>query len=104
MVIQSAVRESFFGNQAMAKKLALQREGEPQNPDQKAYRALALALSGEGDHPIRCSTKWQKSPAGEHLCAIRLGPTIRAAVALQKKDPITAIEELRPAEPFDWQT
>ena len=29
------------------------------------------------------------------------GPKIRAAVALQKKDPITAIEELRVAEPFD---
>ena len=100
-VSENAIQESFLGNQDWAKKRLVQPGGAPQDPDQKAFRALALALSGDVDQPQQILDDITKESPDSTYIRFVYGPMIRAAVALQKKDPITAIEELRVAEPFD---
>ena len=101
VICEGAIRESFLGNQDFAKKMALQSLSLAQSGDKKAQSALALALVGEVDRSMEMLDEVAKALPESTYARFVYGPTIRAAVALQKKDPITAIEELRVAEPFD---
>lgn len=101
MVCEGAVRESFLGNQDWAKKMALQSVSLAQSGDKKAATALALALVGEVDRSMQMLDEVARALPESTYARFIYGPSIRGAVALQKKDPITAIEELRVAEPFD---
>ena len=100
-VNETAIKESLVGNVDWARKTALQTITWPLDADKKAYLALALALSGDTDRPTQMLDEMAKAwPEGTWVRFV-YGPEIRAAIALQKKDPITAIEELRVSPAFD---
>ena len=96
-----AIRESFLGSIDWARKTTLQTLPLIQSADDKAYAALALALVGQTDHAAQLFDEAAQAMPESTYIRFIYGPEVRAAIALQKEDPITAIEELRVAEPFD---
>jgi eukaryotic-like serine/threonine-protein kinase len=100
-VSEFSVHESLLGNLDLAKRTAQRSAGLASTPDNKADVAFALALSGDVLLASKIFEEVVKAQPDSTYVKFVHGPRIRAAIALQKKDPVTAIEELRTAQPFD---
>ena len=97
----AAIRESFLGNVDWARKTLQQPAKLELDGDTKAYLALALALTGEVERPNQIIDAITKELPESTWVRFIYAPRIRATIAMQKKDYVTAIEELRASEPFD---
>jgi len=101
LLMESAFRESILGNSEAARRIVQQTTVTGFTPDQKAYAALVLAQTGDSDRANKLLEEVTTALPESTYARFVYGPMIRGAVALQKKDSITAIEELRGAQGFD---
>ena len=96
-----ALREAEFGSSGLATKKAASALGLTSARDVEVAVALALARAGEsGRAQVVIDTLLQKYPKNTLIVNSWL-PTIRAAIALQRKQPATAVENLKVAAPYE---
>ncbi len=95
-----ALRESLFGFQAAARQSAAAGlKISPTSPGTRVEGALALAISGDNAHAESLLKDLSQSfPLDTQMQALWL-PTIRAQLALNRKDPTAAIKTLQTALP-----
>jgi serine/threonine protein kinase/tetratricopeptide (TPR) repeat protein len=93
-----AIREAAFGNLAEARESATQAlKVAPSTQSVSVMAALAYAMSGDTARAQQFAADLEKhSPADTQLISLWL-PTIRAQLALNRKDPASAIASLQPA-------
>jgi DNA-binding winged helix-turn-helix (wHTH) protein/tetratricopeptide (TPR) repeat protein len=97
--------EADLSNGPEARKLANWSVREsPNSARHKAYATLALARAGDVLRSETLLAELNKEPSlGTALTEVVL-PNIRAAVDLNRKNPASALEELRHATPYDLGT
>ncbi len=91
----AALREVAMGNSGQAREDANQALALAPNRDVQAMAALALAQAGDSAGAEKLMVELDKSYPLDTMMQRYWLPTIRAAVALQRKDPRTAIELLQ---------
>jgi len=97
----AALREVEAGNREQASAEAKAAVKLAPNPDVRAMAALALARAGDTAGPEKLAAELDKSfPLGTLVQRCWL-PTIRAAVALERKDPNRAIDLLKVASTIE---
>ena len=101
LLMESSFRESMLGNSEAARRIVQQTTVTGFTPDQKAYVALVLAQTGDSDRANKLLEEVTTALPESTYARFVYGPMIRGAGALQKRDSITAIEELRGAQGFD---
>lgn len=97
----AALRESEVGDREKAKALAKAAVQLAPNLDVKAMAAVALARAGDTAQAENLAAELENAFPLHTLVQEYWLPTIRAAVALQRKDPAKAIEVLRPAQAIE---
>jgi DNA-binding winged helix-turn-helix (wHTH) protein/tetratricopeptide (TPR) repeat protein len=76
----------------------------PNSPRHNAFAALAFARTGDSEEAEALISGLSKLPwLGTDVYNV-LFPSIRAAIQLDRKNPAAAVEELRPAVPYDLGT
>lgn len=96
-----AVLESEFGNFSMARNLATQGLSLNRGRDTSQYAAVALARSGDVAHAQQLADELnQDAPVSTFVQDYWL-PTIRAAIALSRREPQQALDVLRAAVPYE---
>jgi serine/threonine protein kinase len=93
---ESALREALFGNQKQANVAAQAAIKLATNRDVQTIAAFTLACAGETVAAEKLAADLQKNFPSDTLVQRYRLPTIRAAVALQHRDPNRAIELLQP--------
>jgi serine/threonine protein kinase/Flp pilus assembly protein TadD len=91
----AALREAAAGNRRQARAQALAAAKLARNPDSQAMVALALALAGDIPAAEKLADDLDKSHPLDTLVQRYWLPTIRAAIALERKDPNHAVELLK---------
>jgi eukaryotic-like serine/threonine-protein kinase len=97
-----AYREGLFGNLGEARKQAA--EAIALSPDSQSVgflAALAEAQAGDTTHALALAEDLNKQYPQATVVQSYAVPTIRAAVALAKKDPASALSELQPTAEMD---
>jgi tetratricopeptide (TPR) repeat protein len=97
----AALREVESGNRAQARAEAAAAVKLAPNRDVQAMAALALARAGDTAGAERLVAKLDKTFPLDTLVQGYWLPTIRAAVALQRKDPNRAVELLKAASAIE---
>ncbi len=97
----AALREVEVGNRKQARADADAALGLSANRDVQAMAALALARAGDTAHAEKLAAELDKTFPLNTLVQSYWLPSIRAAVALQRKDPNQAIELLRVASTLE---
>ncbi len=97
----SALREAESGNGEQARIEANAAVKLAPNRDVRAVAALALALAGDTAGAGKLATELDKTLPLDTLVQRYWLPTIRAAVALERKDPNRTIELLKSASPIE---
>jgi eukaryotic-like serine/threonine-protein kinase len=92
---QAALREAESGNREQARNYALATRKLSANRDVIYLDALALARTGDTAEAEKSAAKLDSTFPLDTLVQRYWLPSIRAAVALQRKDPKQAIEELK---------
>ena len=92
---EAALREALVGNRAEARRRASAAWQASNGEDTRA--ALALALAGDLARPRKFADDLARRPPQDAVDA----STIRAAIALEEKDPARAIADLQGASPFE---
>ena len=96
-----ALWEAAMGQQEMARRDALAALRLAENEDAKAVAALALAWAGDTSTAEKLATELNQALPQGTLIQKNWLPTIRAAIALQHKQPDKAIELLQPAARYE---
>ena len=94
----AALREVEFGNRQQGKVLATAALQRAQNRDVQSTAAVALARAGDTAQAQNLADALDKAYPLDTLVQKYWLPTIRAALALQRKDPNNAIEALKLTE------
>jgi Flp pilus assembly protein TadD len=97
-----AYREALFGNFAEARKQAA--EGNALSPGSQSIgflAALAEGQAGDAAHALALAQDLNKQYSQATVVQSYALPTIRAAVALAKKDPAAALNELQATAEMD---
>ncbi len=97
----AALREVESGNREQARADADAALKLAPNRDVRAMAALALARAGDTARAEKLAAELDKTFPLDTLVQRYWLPTIRAAVALQRKDPNRAIELLKVASPIE---
>ncbi len=99
-----ALWEAFFGNAAVAKRKATAILALSTNRDVEYGAALALALAGESSVPRRLAKDLQTRFPED--TAVRSGylPVMEAALALNRREPVKAVEALEQASAYELGT
>ncbi len=97
----AAVREALFGNAAEARQRGGAALALSSGRMAKFGAALALAFAGDGERAQRLADELAKSFARDTVVNINFVPTIRAQIALNRRDFLRAIEELKSTAPFE---
>jgi serine/threonine protein kinase/tetratricopeptide (TPR) repeat protein len=97
----AALREVESGNRSQALAEATAAVQLAPNRDVKAMSAVALARAGDASGAEKLAAELDKTFPLDTLVQRYWLPTIRAAVALQRKDPNRAIEVLRVASTIE---
>ncbi|MCU1333185.1 MAG: serine/threonine protein kinase with repeat, partial [Candidatus Angelobacter sp.] len=95
MQTEVALWEAAMGQQEMARRDALAALRSTQNNDAKAVAALALAWAGDTLTAERLTTELNQALPQATVIQKNWLPTIRAAIALRRKQPDKAIEVLQ---------
>jgi predicted Zn-dependent protease len=99
----AALREVESGNREQARAIANAALKLAPNRDVRATAALALARAGDTVAAKSLATELDKTFPLDTLVQRYWLPTIRAAIALERKDPNRAIELLEVASPIELQ-
>ena len=94
--VAAALREVAAGNRRQARGDAAAALKLSKSRDVKAMAALALAQAGDTDTAEKLAGELDKTFPLDTLVQRYWLPTIRAAVALERKDPSRAVELLQP--------
>ncbi|MCU1219361.1 MAG: serine/threonine protein kinase with repeat [Candidatus Angelobacter sp.] len=95
MQTEVALWEAVMGEQEVARRDALAALRSTQNNDAKAVAALALAWAGDTLTAERLTTELNQALPQATVIQKNWLPTIRAAIALRRKQPDKAIEILQ---------
>jgi tetratricopeptide (TPR) repeat protein len=98
---ESALREVEVGNQEQARADANAALGLAPNRDVKAMAALALGRAGDTAGAEKLAAELDKTFPQDTLVQRYWLPTIRAAVAIERKDPNRAVELLKETGAID---
>jgi tetratricopeptide (TPR) repeat protein len=93
---EAALREALFGNPKQATAAAQAAIKLSPNRDVQTVAAFALACAGDTVAAEKLAADLDKNFPSDTLVQRYRLPTIRAAVALQRRDPTRAIELLQP--------
>jgi eukaryotic-like serine/threonine-protein kinase len=97
-----AQSQAELGNAQEARRLVdLSLRLTPNSLRQKTWATIPLARAGEIEGPEALLSEWSHQPAPGTTMEKVIFPSIRAAVHLNRKNPAAAIEDLRPAIPYD---
>jgi serine/threonine protein kinase/Flp pilus assembly protein TadD len=96
-----ALYEALFGKFSEARQHATFATANAIGVDGQYVAGLALALAGDSSRAQRIAQKLAKSFPQDTIVQFNYLPTIRAQLALQRKDTIGAAEMLRPATSYE---
>jgi Flp pilus assembly protein TadD len=99
--VDAATREALFGNLAQAKRHAEAALALSHDRDTKYGAAFVLALAGSSAQANALADQLNKDFPDDTFVQFIYLPVIRAAMALQQKNPKGAIEALDAATPYD---
>jgi len=99
--VATAVWEAFYGNAAIARQTATRALALARGRDVDYGAAFALAMSGDAARARTIAAELEKSfPEDTSVQYLYLSP-LRALLAIDARDPSTAIESLKSASRFD---
>jgi len=99
--MNAAVREVEFGNAAQAKEAVKESLGLANTLDTQVLAALVLARAGAAAQAqVLADSLEKRFPQNAELNSYWL-PSIRAAIQLDRGEPVEAIKTLEPATPYD---
>jgi eukaryotic-like serine/threonine-protein kinase len=98
---EQGLRDAEVGNTALAKEEATKILAAVPGRDDEALAALALARAGDAVQAQKLVDKLDREFPLDTLMQRFTLPTIRAAIALDKRDPRKAIETLEVAVPYE---
>jgi hypothetical protein len=96
-----AVREALFGNKQNAKRIALAALTLSNGRDVEYGTATALARSGDSSLSQAIANALERRFPEDTLVRFNYLPTLRALLALNRKNPSKAIELLQTASPYE---
>jgi serine/threonine protein kinase/tetratricopeptide (TPR) repeat protein len=97
----AALREAFFGYAAEARQGARTALELSNAQDTKYGAALAMALAGDSVPAQKYANDLEKRFPQDTLVKSSYLPTLQAIIALNRHEPIRAIEALKAAAPFE---
>lgn len=97
----SALREAWFGNEAEARRRATTALRGSSLRDVKYLAALAFTYSGEVGRAQTLANELARQFPEDTLVQFNFLPTLRARIVLDKGNAAEAIEQLRPAAPYE---
>jgi tetratricopeptide (TPR) repeat protein len=98
---QAALREAFFGNVGAAKQKAMDALAFSRSRDVQYAAAFALALSGDYSRSQTLIDDLPKLFPEGTTVGFTYMPTLRALLALKDGEPVSAIELLQTAIPYE---
>ncbi len=96
-----ALREALFGYPADARKRATAALKISKGLDVEYQAALALALIGDSARVQALASDLSKQFPEETIVQFKKMPTLKAQLALNRNEPLKAIEALQPATPYE---
>ena len=99
--LDAAQREALLGNPAEAKRLAGEALALAHDRDTRYGAALAFALAGSVVPANAIAVQLNNDFPDDTFVQYLYLPTIRAAVALQQKDPVRAAQVLEASTPYE---
>jgi DNA-binding winged helix-turn-helix (wHTH) protein/tetratricopeptide (TPR) repeat protein len=100
----AAIREALFGNVSEARQRAAAALGLSTGRDVQDGAALALALAGDSVRAKDLADDLAKRFPEDTAVQFNYLPTLRAQLALSRRDPSKAIDALRAAAPYELGT
>ena len=97
----AALREALFGYPAEARKRAAAALELSKGRDVKYQAALALALTGDSPRVQTLDDDLSKQFPEDTIVQFKELPTLHAQLALNRNEPLKAIEILQPATPYE---
>jgi len=101
ILIRSALSEVLVGNLAEARRQTAQALNHASFEYLQSMAALTEATSGDSDEAEKTSNALDKAHPSDTMLQSFWLPTIRAAIATNRKQPAKAIEDLAPSAPFE---
>jgi hypothetical protein len=99
-----AVREVLFGIEPQARRSALASLALSKGRDAEYGAALALALSGDSSRAQALAEDLEKRAPEDTFVRFSYLPVLRAVLALNRREPLKAIELLQTAAPYELGT
>jgi pentatricopeptide repeat protein len=103
-LMNAALREAQFGNAAEARSQTDEALALASTREVQILAALALAWAGDSERALRMADELEKKNAVSTKTVSYWLPSIRAAVELNRNDPLAAIQILKPAIPYEFGT
>ncbi len=97
----SALREALFGNAGQARRLAALAMEDPAGHDVQYGAALALAFAGDEKQAQALAAGLAHRFPQDTLVQFNYLPTLRAELAVREGNPAEALDDLRPAAPYE---
>jgi len=97
----AALREALFGYPAEARKRATAVLEISKGLDVEYQAALALALTGDTARVQTLAADLSKQYPEDTIVQFKKMPTLNAQLALNRNEPLKAIEALQPATPYE---
>jgi DNA-binding winged helix-turn-helix (wHTH) protein/tetratricopeptide (TPR) repeat protein len=96
-----AVREALFGNMSMARQRAMDALELSTSRDVEYGAAFALALSGESSRSQTLTDDLSRRFPEDTIVRFTYLPTLRALLAVNRRQPANAVELLQTAIPYE---
>ena len=100
----AAVREALFGNGSMARQRAAVALGLSTSRDVEYRSAFALALAGDSARPQTLADDLSRRFPEGTVVRFNYEPTLRALLALNRRQPLNAVELLQSTIPYEGGT
>ncbi|MEO8519932.1 MAG: protein kinase [Acidobacteriota bacterium] len=97
----AAVREALFENTVEAERAAASAHRLSDGRDAQVGAAIALALSGDSSSAARLANDLEQRLPDDTSLKFAYLPTLHALLALNRRDPVSAVALLQAAAPYD---
>jgi eukaryotic-like serine/threonine-protein kinase len=97
----AALREAFFGNAILARQRAMAALGLSKSRDVEYAVAFTLGLSGDSSRSQTLADDLSRRFPEDTRAVFSYIPTLRAVLALNRKEPSKAVELLQAAIPYE---
>jgi eukaryotic-like serine/threonine-protein kinase len=97
----AALRETLFGYPAEARKLATAALKLSKGRNVESQAALAVAMIGDGTRVQALADDLSQQFPDDTIVQFNVLPTLNAQIALNRNEPLKAIEALQPAAPYE---